>query len=259
MREDIMKLQQRQEDILDVLAKKKFQTVSSLAKQFYSSEATIRRDLTQLKKRGDVERVNGGAFYIKDAHLERPISVTNLDNGDKKEIIAELALDYISENQILFLDSSSTCFYLAKKLSYFNNLTIITNGLLTAHMLSEETDNRIFSTGGEVYSKRSSVNGYHALRYIDEHNADILFLSCKGINTNGITDLTESEALVKKSYQRKAKKIILLVDSTKFLATFFCEALSFKKIDIVISDYPLPNEIKDKCLENSIEIIYPEN
>lgn len=253
-----MKLQKRQQEILEVLAKKKFQTVTSLAKQFFSSEATIRRDLTQLENRGEVERVNGGAFYIKDAHLERPISVTNLDNGEKKETIAELALDFISENQILFLDSSSTCFYLAKKLSFFNNLTIITNGLLTAHMLSEESDNRVFSTGGEVYSKRSSVNGYHALRYIEEHNADILFLSCKGIDINGITDLTESEALVKKAYNKKATKTILLVDSSKFLTTFFCEALSFKEIDVIIADEPLPDKIEKKCVENSIEIIFPE-
>lgn len=254
-----MKLQKRQEDILDILSKKKFQTVASLAKQFYSSEATIRRDLTQLEKRGEVERVNGGAFYVKDAHLERPISVTNLDNGEKKEIIAELALDYISENQIIFLDSSSTCFYLAKKLSYFNNLTVVTNGLLTAHMLSEETENRIFSTGGEVYSKRSSVNGYHALRYIEEHNADLLFLSCKGINNYGITDLTESEALVKQSYQKKTAKTILLVDSSKFSVSFFCEALTLNQIDVLISDSKLPSDIEQSCLNNSIEIIYPDD
>ncbi|MBV7391315.1 MULTISPECIES: DeoR/GlpR family DNA-binding transcription regulator [Enterococcus] len=252
-----MKLHKRQEEILDVLAKKKFQTVSSLAKQFFSSEATIRRDLTQLEKRGDVERVNGGAFYVKDAHLERPISVTNLDNGDKKAIVAALALDYISENQIIFLDSSSTCFYLAQKLSYFNNLTIVTNGLLTAHMLSEETNNRIFSTGGEVYSKRSSVNGYHALRYIEEHNADLLFLSCKGINTHGITDLTESEALVKKSFHKKTAKTILLVDSSKFSTAFFCEALTLNQIDVLITDAKLPLDLEKACLENDIEVILP--
>lgn len=253
-----MQLQKRQEEILERLAKKKFQTVSSLAKRFYASEATIRRDLTQLENRGEVERVNGGAFYVKDAHLERPISVSNLDNGKKKEIIASLALDFISENQILFLDSSSTCFYLAKKLGFFKNLTIVTNGLLTAHMLSEETNNHIFSTGGEVYSKRSSVNGYHALRFIEEHNADLLFLSCKGITAASITDLTESEALVKRSYHNKAKKTILLVDSSKFESTYFCEAIPFSGIDILISDKEPTPTLLQVCEENAIEVIFPD-
>lgn len=250
-----MKLNDRQKEILDSLSKKKFQTVTALSKQFYASEATIRRDLTQLEKRGDVERVNGGAFYTSDVHLERPISVTTLDNIEKKRIISEIAVDFITENQVIFLDSSSTCFSLAKRLTYFKHLTIVTNGLLTAHTLSEETENKIFSTGGEVYSKRSSVNGYHAIRYIEEHNADLLFLSCKGITEDGITDLTESEALIKKAYQSKASKTVLLVDSSKFNKVYFCKALSLEDVDVIISDQELPSNIMGICNECNIEVI----
>ncbi len=248
----------RRKDILQILRKKKFQSVSDLSKQLFVSEATIRRDLNSLEKNNEIKRTTGGAFLLDHSKVERPLLLTNRDNADAKKMIADLAIDFISEDQTLFLDSSSTCFLLAKQLNFFKHLTVVTNGLLTAHMLSEETSSKIFCTGGEVYSKRSSTNGYHALRFIAEHNSDLCFVSCKGIAENGITDITESEALIKKEYHKKSAKTIVLADHSKFNKIYFCEALSFDQIDIIISNKKLPANLFEKAETLGIELIYPQ-
>ncbi|MDQ0204998.1 DeoR/GlpR family DNA-binding transcription regulator [Pectinatus haikarae] len=247
----------RGKQIITILLKRKFQTVTALAKQLYASESTIRRDLKTLEQCGEIERVNGGALIIENSQLERPISLTNRENIDKKKLIAELAFDFIGDNKKIFLDSSSTCFFLAKKMQTLNNLTITTNGLLTAYILSAESDSQVYCTGGAVYSKRSSVNGYHACRYIAEHNADIAFISCKGISRSGISDLKEEEAQIKRMYQQQSDRTIVLVDSTKFNKSYFCTALPFDKIDVIISDAPLPQNILNVTNKYSINIIFP--
>lgn len=251
---------ERRKKIVNLLINRKFLSVNQLAKTLYSSEATIRRDLNYLEKIGEIIRTNGGALLLENSRLEKPILLSSKDNLEQKNIISELAIQFVSDNSNIFLDSSSTCFTLTKKLQNFQKLTILTNGLLTAHILSEATDFKIYCTGGSVYSKRSSANGWHACRYIDEHFADIAFVSCKGIDDiNGITDLTEEESVIKQYYQKNAKKTIALIDSSKFNKHYFCTALTFNQIDVIISDKPLPKNIQSTVERYSIQTIYPDD
>jgi len=244
--------------IYQILKRKKFQKVEDLAKELFTSESSIRRDLVVMENNGEIERTRGGAIFITNSYLERPISISKNDNLDKKNIIAELAFDFVKENDYLFLDSSSTCFVLAKKLTAFKNLSVITNGLLTAHILSENSDSNIYCTGGSVYSKRSSTNGIHACNYISNHYTNISFVSCKGIDDIiGISDLTDAEAQVKQYAQKFSSKTIVLVDSSKFNKTYFSYALPYEKINVVISDAPFPENIKKQLEDHNIDMIFP--
>ena len=250
---------ERQREILSILKDGQFKSVHFLAKKLFSSEPTIRRDLTILKKNREVERVSGGAIISGDKYRERPIMLSNKENHDQKHIIAQLAIKLVKKNHRIFLDSSSTCFLLAKEMTKFNNLTVVTNGLLTAHLLSEESDSVIHCTGGRVYSNRSSVNGHYANCFIQGHYADITFISCKGLDVNfGISDLTEEEAAVKKMYYANSKETILLVDSSKFNKVYFSKAVDWSQISTIISNEKLPLNLLQKSLDYQIKVIYPE-
>lgn len=120
---------ERFEKILEYLREKKTAPVSVLAKRLYVSEATMRRDLTELERRGLIKRLHGGAILLDGANQELPLYMRERQNTNAKRIISEKASRYIAEGQTIFLDASSTAQYLIKYFEGFQNLTIITNGM----------------------------------------------------------------------------------------------------------------------------------
>ena len=53
--------------ILEHLKEHRSASVETLAKMFYVSEASIRRDLKEMQKMGMIERSRGGALYYENA------------------------------------------------------------------------------------------------------------------------------------------------------------------------------------------------
>ena len=64
---------ERLDHILAFLHEKPTATVKTLANRLYASEATVRRDLTELEKRGLVKRLHGGVVLL-DLALEPGIA-----------------------------------------------------------------------------------------------------------------------------------------------------------------------------------------
>ena len=62
-----MALTERQNEILRILKENKTAGVNELAKDLFVSEATIRRDLTEMKSMGLIERSHGGAILPENA------------------------------------------------------------------------------------------------------------------------------------------------------------------------------------------------
>ena len=250
----------RQNQILDILKEKKLVTVSNLSQLLHASESTIRRDLTRLHEDGLIRRTRGGAVYVEASSLEWPLFFKNQTNADKKLAIADYAIDFVKDGQTIFIDSSSTCMMLAKRLSEKENLSILTNGVMTSHILSESSDSDIYCACGKIFSKRSSLNGVDTCEYISNFRADIAFVSCRGIAAEtGVTDFIQGESMVKRTYRRYAKKLILLVDSTKHDLTFFHKTFDFKDIDIVITDKPFPADIRKVLDKVGAEIVVVDN
>ena len=82
-----MGLNERQNEILKILRKDKRANVHALAQALYVSEATIRRDLNDMKALGLVERSHGGAILpenseeAKNKHSDEVVKVEE----EKKE------------------------------------------------------------------------------------------------------------------------------------------------------------------------------
>ena len=62
-----MAINERQNEILRTLKESKTASVNALAKALYVSEATIRRDLAEMKSMGLIERSHGGAILPENA------------------------------------------------------------------------------------------------------------------------------------------------------------------------------------------------
>ena len=97
---------EREKLIVDSLAGG-VRTIAELSSRLGVSEATVRRDLQSLEERRLVRRVHGGAEPVRRSGAGELLfnEKTSL-HAAEKELIAERALDYIQDNDAIFLDGS---------------------------------------------------------------------------------------------------------------------------------------------------------
>ena len=107
-----------------------------LAKQFAVSPSSIRRKLTELEKDGLVVRTHGGVKSINDDESGMSFFTRKHTNALEKRLIAIKALKIVHDGDMIFLDSSSTSYFLAEYLSEFPNVTVVTNGVDTLAALA---------------------------------------------------------------------------------------------------------------------------
>ena len=234
---------ERQTEILKYLHLNQTVSVKKLTQLLYVSEATIRRDLTQLEKDGQINKIYGGATVIFNSDKQIPLYAREKENNDAKKIICEKALQYIKDGQVIFIDGSSTSQILAKHLYKFKNLIVITNGLKIAEILGEYHI-KTYSTGGLLIDNSYVFAGKDAENFVSSYNADICFISCKGMDLNGrFTDTSESETELRKQFLKHSKKRIMLLTDNKIDKTYLHKLCDSSDLDAILTNTTLPNSI----------------
>lgn len=211
---------ERLDRILALLRDRQTAMVKDLANQLFTSEATIRRDLTELERRGLVKRVHGGVVLLDGANRELPLYVREQQNVEAKRIIAGKAVQYLKDGQVIFLDASSTVMFLIKYLESFQSLTIVTNGLKTAQELST-LNHKVYCTGGLMLHNSSAYVGDFAADFVRHFNADLFFFSSRGVTDDGrITDESAEETSIRQVMFAQSRKRIFMCDKSKLGKTY---------------------------------------
>ena len=207
----------RKDLILEILRNhSRFVTVDQLSEKLFVSGATIRRDLADLENSKLIQRTRGGAILLESISTEAPMILRETRNEMQKQIIATIACDYIKDGMTIFMDSSSTVFTLARNLGHVNNLTVITNNLKIAWLLSQNKGVTLLCAGGWLKERSMSFFGPSTVQFISRLNADANFISAMGFSfENGSSDATEEEYYVKRAFMSNSKRKYLLVDTSK--------------------------------------------
>jgi len=207
---------ERRNEIKEILREDKTVNVEELAKRFFVSESTIRRDLDMISNEGMIRRTYGGAVMLDNIAGELPITLREHENTGAKHEIARKAVGLIRDGMTIILDTSSTVTAMVPLLGKFETLTVITNGIKTSYLLNSYGRITTFCTGGRLREHNMSLVGMTTCRRLAELNADIAFISCRGLSADrGVTEASEEEAEVKKAMMAAAAKTVLLCDSSK--------------------------------------------
>jgi DeoR family fructose operon transcriptional repressor len=168
-------------------------------------------------------------------------------NEMQKQIIATIARDLINDGMTVFMDSSSTVFTLARNLSHINNLTVITNNLKIAWLLSEHKGVTLLCTGGWLKEQSMSFFGANTVQFINRINADAAFLSAIGFSfENGSSDGSEEEYYIKRAFLSNSKKKYLLVDTSKLGKDYMYRTSQLADYTRVITE---SRELNERLLE----------
>ena len=227
-----MLTKERHEEILSYLKSHRAATVTELAGILYVSEATIRRDLTELQKLGLLDRSHGGAILLEQAE-EISIYVRMNENARQKEAVATKALRHIPDRaKTIFLDSSSTVLALAQRMNLSHH-TVVTNNLQTALQLSRVTDINLIIPGGTIYPSGVSVTGSWTNELLRGFRFDLMLCSCGAITEAGAYETSLEQREIKRTAFRQSDVKILLADHSKLErngAYLFESLSSFDKI-----------------------------
>ena len=175
----------QEKTVLSLLERQQYASVEELSAALAVSASTTRRILEGLQNRKLITRTHGGA-KLNDANNAAPSFTFRIhQNLFEKKKIALSAIKLIKDGDIIFLDGSTTAYCIAEYLGEFRNIKVITNGIETLSLLSQ---NRIpaYSTGGEVSAENPAVlAGGYAEDGVRNFFADIVFFSARALDTEG--------------------------------------------------------------------------
>lgn len=230
-------------EIVDYLKERKYCSMEELMKQFNVSPATIHRDIAELTRKKLIRKVHGGVALMPskeagttvDSHFSARI---NKETG-KKTVIAELALPYLEDGDIIFLDSSTTALHLARKIQQLKlaNLTLITNSV---HIIQEfclfPPHFVLVGLGGNYNCQLNSFLGKSAVEGLQRMRIGKAFVSAVGAAADGVTTYHEDHAEFLEKVMALSHRKYLLLDSTKFNRSGLFKFADLQDFDNVFSD-----------------------
>lgn len=252
-----MALNQRRQEILNLIREDGHAKVQKLSQFFKVSEVTIRQDLETLEKMGYIQREYGGAFLKDVGNFASTGTLLNesLKAEEKKEV-ARKAASLIEEGDIIILDSGSTTTELAKLMTGFKNLNVITNALNIAYILGGNPGINLIVSGGEFKAPTLSLTGDMAAATFKGIHVNKCFLATAGISADmQLTYPSFSDLVVKSAMIRAAEKVYLLADSSKIGVSSFVSLGRLSLVDTLITDGKITPQQKETIKEMKVDVI----
>jgi len=230
----------RRARIAELLRSSRSVTVAQLEGEFGISSMTVRRDLAELERQGIAHRTHGGAVLPDIATHEDSFTQRLEVATEAKRALADAALERIGAEETVFLDSSTTSYFVARRIVEDGSLrlTVITNSLPVMDLIATGGGSGIelIGIGGSLRRLTRSYVGPVAVAGARAHFADRVFLSVKGVTGDGtLTDADPLEAEVKRTMIAQASESVLLVDASKLAARGLSVIAGVDEVSAVIA------------------------
>jgi len=233
----------RRQELQDYLRERGHGTIAELCARFSVSVATVHRDLNALLAAGMVRKVHGGVEYTAsqggDESWNSGFTIRLQRNCEAKVAIAEKALALLEEDDVAFLDSSTTCLHLARAIrsSSLHRLTLVTNSNAIANEFpSFPSSFTLISLGGSYNPQLNSFLGGMTREAARHLRLRKVFLSAVGVSVDGAFTFHENHAAFLRELVEQGGEGVLLADSTKFGREALFRICGLERLHIVVSD-----------------------
>ncbi|MCV2351495.1 transcriptional repressor AgaR [Paucibacter sp. Y2R2-4] len=249
----------RREQILHLLMEHGNVQVSDLAPMLGVSAVTIRTDLSAFEEQGLVTRSYGGATLKRMPPPEHNIRQKDTLNSSFKERIGLRAAQMVHSGDNIIIDSGTTTMALAHQLrnrSELHEVTVMTNGLNIAWELADAEGVELMLSGGLLRKKSLSILGTQAEAGLSGYNFDKLFLGVDGLDLQfGLTTHHEAEARLNHMMVERAKKVIVLSDSSKFGRASLHRIVQLDRVHMLVTDAGISPEYREGLQRLGIELV----
>lgn len=252
-----MLAQTRYDHILKKLEESGSVTVNEISSALGVSPETVRRDLIMLETHGKLKRVFGGAVASSKHGFEKLSSRLDL-NRDRKAELAEYAVSFIDDGDIIAVESGSTAVEFAKALSETDlNIIIITNSNTVFNILKDKF--RTVLTGGEYLSDDDCFAGSLAEEFLRRFHVNKSFICPAALSLeHGIECFIPKLETMQLIMTEISDKTFVLADSDKFLTRGLIKTLDLDPEFIYITDKAVEPSVKEELVSRGFFLVSEE-
>ena len=214
-------------------------SMTELCERFNVSMNTVRRDVAELRNRGEIEKVYGGVVSVDNVPKTlRPFEERQQIAEEAKESICRCAATLLADGDTIFVDSGTTMVHLADNLAAFSELTIVTNNLALVQRAIPYENLRVIVLPGQLRHKTNSLTGMETVRSLRQFNVKKAFLAATGTTASGVTNSSPQEYEIKRCALECSQVRVLMLCREKFGHAGLMTYGRFEDFDYVVTDRP---------------------
>lgn len=215
-----MRPSERRLQLMEMLLQNGTVHLSQLVELLQVSEGTVRNDLRYLERQGELIRTHGGAVLGSRTSSQKTPQTAVTDEQQKQlkaiQSIAKRAASLVEEGDIILLAGSPITQEMATELLPLKSLTVLTNSVTIATILSRNPMQTVIVIGGQMRSERDTLDGHTAITMLQTLRVQKTFLSCDGISTTqGFADDDIASAELKTAVLACANKSVILATADR--------------------------------------------
>lgn len=230
--------------------------VQTLSTLLGVTEVTVRRDLERLEAEGWLSRTHGGAVIREPNRQARPFEPVEYHiESETVDHIAEVALRMINDSETVMLINSPICTRIAEKLDARSNLTVLTNSLVIADRVTQQSANRAVLLGGNMDNQEKAVFGSMTIENVQRFFVNRFFVEVEGISDDlemSVNSQAKSDLI--RSVMRTATQTVVVFLPDRFSSNAFTRLDSIDVADAVITAPSLPDVHKAQLFERGVPI-----
>ena len=224
------------------------------------SEATIRRDFSELAKRQLVARNHGGVVATNVAY-ELPYRYRSSMGDDDRTRVAEAAAALVLPGQVIGLNGGTTTTATSRAITAREDLaadgeiTIVTNALNIATEAVLRPHVQCVSLGGVARPESYEVTGPLATLVLQQLWLDVAIVGVNGLSAReGATCRHEEEAAIIRTMIERSKQVICVATGDKLGVRTFASICPAERIDHLVTTVGADRDEVDALREAGVDI-----
>lgn len=248
---------ERQLSIMTILQRERTVEVARLSEAVRASKVTIRRDLLELERQGLVRTTRGGAILNQGATYEPGYIAKVGQEHDEKVRIAHAAAALTAPGDTLLLDAGTTTAALAQALGTLRDLTIISNSLTVANVVTRyRNGTRFIMVGGAFRDVSQAFLGPQAEDTLRQIRVDRVFLATEAMDVDrGLQVPDDRDAAVKRAMLACSREIVVVADHTKFDLQRLYTFAPWPRVRCLVTGREAPPAAVEAVRQHGVEVL----
>lgn len=234
-----MFMEERQKDIINRVNKNGRIMVCEIQDLYQVSADCARRDLRLLESKGLLQRTHGGAIATVPKGIYPDITYNPKDLQEVKKdylAVAKRATEYIEEQDVIYITTSSVGYYMAENLPDNLKCTVLTNSVTVAEALRKKESISVILLGGEM-SHRGNCHDFYTIQMVKSIRIDKAFLSHSALSLDFGASIHNSAGVeFGKAVMENSTMNIGLYPSDKIGKNSIHSVCKIEDYDLIITD-----------------------
>lgn len=245
----------RRARVMELLRTQGHVSVKSLSEELAVSDMTVRRDLKQLARSGDLVLVHGGASLPPGVSTNPVFSARASAHAEAKRVIGQVASRLVGEADTVGIDAGTTALEVAHALPESFGGGVVTHSVPVLASMLGRPKVRVFAVGGELFHDNQALIGPSAADSVAKLRLRYLMFGVSAIDADGVYVRSELELEVKRAMIDAADEVVLLCDSSKQHASGTVRVCDLTRVDTLIMEVGPSGSVADGLRRAGVRLI----